>query len=34
MPYSLLLAGVWQRLLLALCAIALIWGVYFWATAA
>ncbi len=33
MRYSLLLSGVWQRLLLAACALALIWGVYFWAAA-
>ncbi len=31
---SILLAGLAQRLLLAAAALALLWGVYFWATAA
>lgn len=30
---SILLTGLFQRLLLALAALALLWGVYFWATA-
>lgn len=31
MKFSLLLSGLWQRLLLAAGVIALLWGVYFWA---
>ncbi|VEH87353.1 Uncharacterised protein [Neisseria animaloris] len=30
---SILLTGLLQRLLLALCALALLWSVYFWAVA-
>lgn len=30
---SILLTGLFQRLLLALAALTLLWGVYFWATA-
>ncbi|WCL70859.1 hypothetical protein PJU73_05660 [Neisseria lisongii] len=30
---SILLTGLWQRLLIVSAALALLWGVYFWAAA-